>query len=82
MTWYFVCLPDGEVCNRFNNLSDLTDFIRDYDVTGADFYRAEDGKWTQINGLVDDCLEEARLEAHYDENHIEWVSSPEKTGRV
>ena len=82
MTWYFVCLPDGEVCNRFNSLHDLTDFIRDYDVTGADFYSTEGAKWTQINNLVDDCLEEARLESHYDDNHIEWVSSPEKTGRT
>ena len=82
MTWYFVCLPDGQVCNRFDNLSDLTDFIRDYDVTGADFYSTEGGKWTQINNLVDDCLEEARLESHYDDNHIEYVSSLEKTGRV
>jgi len=82
MIWYFVCPIDAEDCKRFPSLTLLTDYIRDYDVTGADFYRAEDGKWTQINGLVDDCLEEARLEAHYDDNHIEWVSSPEKTGRI
>jgi hypothetical protein len=80
MTWYFVCLPDGQVCNRFNNLQDLTDFIRDYDVTGADFYSTEE--WTPINALVDECVEEAKLEAHCDDNHIEWVSSPEKTGRI
>ena len=82
MIWYFVCPADGEDCKRFSSLTLLTDYIRDYDITGADFYSAQDGKWTDIGMLVDACLEEARLEAQYDDNHIEWVGSPEKTGRV
>jgi hypothetical protein len=60
----------------------LADYIRDYDVTGADFYSAQDGKWTDVGMLVDECLEEARLEAQYDANHFKYVSSPEKTGRT
>jgi len=82
MIWYFVCLPDGQVCNRFQSLTLLMDYIHDYDVTGAEFFSAQDGKWTNIDMLVEACLEEDRLQAQYDENHFEYVSSPEKTGRV
>jgi len=82
MIWYFVCPPNGEDCKRFASLTLLADYIRDYDVTGADFYSAQDGKWTDVGMLVDECLEEARLEAQYDANHFKYVSSPEKTGRT
>lgn len=69
----------------FQSLHDIVDHITDYDVdlNGCAAYRINaDGTWTDASRLIDEAIRESELEDEWHADHIEWLRSPEKTGRI
>lgn len=84
MIWYFATWDETGDSIRFSSIDAIVRYVLDYDlpIVQATFIAVRpDGQWRDCGLLVDAALEEERLAAGYDRDHVEWASSAQRTGR-
>lgn len=84
MTWYFATWDEGGESIRFPSIDAIVRYVLDYDlpIVQATFIAVRpDGQWRDCGLLIDAALEEERLAAGYDRDHVDWLSSAQRTGR-
>ena len=84
MIWYFATWDGTGDSIRFSSIDAIVRYVLDYDlpIVQATFIAVRpDGQWRDCGLLVDSALEEERLAAGYDRDHVDWLSSAQRTGR-
>ena len=82
--WYYATWDETGDSQRFSSIDAIVRYIMDYglEILNATFICVKpDGQWRDCGLLIDAALEEERLAAGYDAEHVLWASSAQRTGR-